>query len=86
MLIATFFDKIMKKEYEMKLYEFKELLKKAQMNKKDFSDIVQISYGTVNSWGVEGRAEVPEWVRPFLNNYMEVQKLNKIRDILQEES
>ena len=69
----------------MQLYEFKELLKKANMNKKDFSNIAHISYGTVNSWGVEGRAEVPEWVRPFLINYIEVQKLNKIRALLQEE-
>jgi DNA-binding transcriptional regulator YiaG len=69
----------------MQLSEFKELLKKADMNKKDFSNIAKISYGTVNSWGVEGRAEVPEWVRPFLVNYIEVQKLNMIKDILKEE-
>lgn len=69
----------------MQLSEFKELLKKASMNKKDFSNIANISYGTVNSWGVEGRAEVPEWVRPFLINYLEVQKLHKIKAILKEE-
>lgn len=69
----------------MQLIEFKELLKKSGMNKKDFSEIAQISYGTVNSWGVEGRAEIPEWVRPFLRNLIEVKKLQKIRDILQEE-
>jgi len=69
----------------MQLIEFKELLKKAGINKKDFSTITQVSYGTVNSWGVEGRAEVPEWVRPFLDNYVEVKKLNKIRDFLAEE-
>ena len=69
----------------MKLSEFKELLKKANMNKKEFSNITKISYGTVNSWGLEGRAEVPEWIRPFLDNYMEVKKLQKIRDILAEE-
>ena len=69
----------------MQLIEFKELLKKAEMNKKEFSQIATISYGTVNSWGVEGRAEIPEWVRPFLNNFIEVKKLNKIREILEKE-
>jgi len=43
-----------------------------------------VSYGTVNSWGIKGRAEVPEWVRPFLNNYIEVKKLEKIKSILLE--
>jgi len=66
----------------MQLLEFKELLKKANMNKKDFSKITQVSYGTVNSWGNDGRAEVPEWVRPFLNNHVEVEKLQKIKAIL----
>ena len=70
----------------MQLSKFKDLLKKANMNKKDFSSIALISYGTVNSWGVEGRAEVPEWVRPFLINYIEVKKLNQIRNILKENS
>lgn len=68
----------------MQLVDFKKLLKKAEMNKKDFSEIAKISYGTVNSWGVEGRAEVPEWVRPFLDNFIEVKKLNKIKNILDE--
>ena len=84
MRFAIYFVKITKKEWDMQLSKFKDLLKKANMNKKDFSTIANISYGTVNSWGIEGRAEVPEWVRPFLINHIEVQKLNKIRDILKE--
>lgn len=70
----------------MQLSEFKELLKKSSMNKKDFSQVTKVSYGTVNSWGVEGRAEVPEWVRPFLDNYIEVKKLQQIRNILDNEN
>ena len=70
-----------KKVHNMQLTEFKELLKKANMNKKKFCEITSLSYGTVNSWGNEGRAEVPEWVRPFLNNYIEAKKLKKIREI-----
>ncbi len=66
----------------MQLSEFKQLLKKANMNKKDFAALTKISYGTVNSWGVEGRAEVPEWIRPFLENYIKVQKLELIKEIV----
>jgi DNA-binding transcriptional regulator YiaG len=68
----------------MQLSEFKSLLKAAGMTKKDFASITKISYGTVNSWGCEGRAEVPDWAEPFLENYLEVQKIKKIRDILRE--
>jgi len=85
MRIATFFMIKLEKRVDMQLIEFKDLLKRSGMNKKDFSEIAQISYGTVNSWGVEGRAEIPEWVRPFLHNLIEVKKLQKIRDILKEE-
>jgi len=69
----------------MQLSEFKQLLKKADMNKKDFAALTKISYGTVNSWGVEGRAEVPEWIRPFLYFYIKSKKLDKIKDILKNE-
>ena len=77
--------KLEEKVNDMQLQEFKILLKEANMTKKDFSNIAKISYGTVNSWGGEGRAEVPEWVHPFIKNYIEVQKLQKIRDILIQE-
>ena len=66
----------------MQLDEFKKLLKNASMNKKDFANLTKVSYGTVNSWGVEGRAEVPEWVRVFLLNYVEVKKLEEVKKIL----
>lgn len=69
----------------MQLSEFKTLLKKANMNKKDFAALTNISYGTVNSWGLEGRAEVPEWIRPFLHYYIQSKKLEKIEEILKNE-
>lgn len=67
----------------MKLSNFKELLKSADLNKKEFAELVRISYGTVNAWGVEGRAEVPDWVEPFINNYLKAKKLDEIEKILQ---
>lgn len=70
----------------MQLYEFKELLKGSGITKKEFADLSSMSYGTVNSWGVEGRAEVPEWVKPFLENYEKAKKLDQIKQLVQSDS
>jgi len=67
----------------LQLYEFKELLKGSGITKKEFADLSNMSYGTVNSWGVEGRAEVPEWVKPFLENYEKAKILDQIQQLLQ---
>ncbi|MDD5053585.1 MAG: hypothetical protein PHO27_12690 [Sulfuricurvum sp.] len=68
----------------MLLSDFKALLKSLNMNKKEFAKLVKMSYGTVNSWGVEGRAEVPDWVEPFIANYIKAQKLDAIEKIIQD--
>lgn len=67
----------------MQLSEFKDLLKASGITKKEFADLSNMSYGTVNSWGVEGRAEVPDWVKPFLENYEKAKTLDQIRKILE---
>lgn len=67
----------------MLLSDFKTLLKSVNLNKKEFSELVKMSYGTVNSWGVEGRAEVPDWVEPFIAYYIKAQKLDAIEKIIQ---
>lgn len=67
----------------MQLSEFKELLKASGITKKEFADLSNMSYGTVNSWGVEGRAEVPDWVKPFLANYEKAKKLDQIKKFLE---
>ena len=69
----------------MILSDFKSLLKTASLNKKEFAELVRMSYGTVNSWGVEGRAEVPDWVEPFIHNYLKAQKLESIKKIIGED-
>ena len=68
----------------MLLSEFKALLKSVNLNKREFAALVKMSYGTVNSWGVEGRAEVPDWVEPFIANYIKAQKLDAIEKIIQD--
>jgi DNA-binding transcriptional regulator YiaG len=66
------------------LSDFKALLKSVNLNKREFAELVKMSYGTVNSWGVEGRAEVPDWVEPFIANYIKAQKLDMIEKIIQD--
>ncbi|ADR35230.1 hypothetical protein Sulku_2571 (plasmid) [Sulfuricurvum kujiense DSM 16994] len=68
----------------MLLSEFKVLLKSVNLKKKEFAEMVKMSYGTVNSWGVEGRAEVPDWVEQFIANYIKAQKLDQIEKIIQD--
>ena len=75
-----------RKGYDLQLYEFKELLKASGITKKEFADLSNMSYGTVNSWGVEGRAEVPEWVKPFLENFEKAKKIDQIKKLIEADS
>lgn len=45
--------------------EFNELLSIAGMTKKEFSELVGMEYGTINSWGSSGKT-IPAWVEPLL--------------------
>jgi len=62
----------------MKKEEFVLLLKDADINKKEFAEIANIPYGTVNGWGVSRKGvilEIPNWVKPFLYYYKRSQHL-----------
>ena len=59
------------------------LLELAQLNKKEFSIIANVPYGTVNGWGVsrQGRVlAIPNWVEPFIYYYLKAKKLEYITD------
>lgn len=63
----------------MKKDRFMELLRDAGINKKEFSKIAHISYGTVNGWGVDRKGvvlEIPNWVEPFILHYMKSKELD----------
>ena len=69
--------------------EFKELLKKAGLNKKEFAKIANISYNTVMSWGVKTTTRnvaIPSWVEPFLQNYIKAKTLDSVKDVICESS
>ena len=48
--------------------EFKELLKKANLTKKEFSEILEINIGSLNNWG--STQNIPYWVESWLQNYI----------------
>jgi len=62
-------------EYE----EYRRILKELGLTIKDFSLMIDTSYGTVRKWGKDGRA-VPNWVKSWLDIYIENQQLKKSKD------
>lgn len=59
--------------------EFKQLLKNAELSKKDFSELLGTSYQGVNNWGTNGR-EYPYWVKSWLENYIKAKTYDGIKD------
>jgi len=52
-------------------------LKKLEMTLKDFSNISDIPYSTINNWGSKSNDKmipVPKWVKPFLEYYKKSEK------------
>ena len=57
--------------------EFNELLKKANLNKKELADIVGLSYSAVNNWG--SGSDFPRWVSSWLDNYIKAKEFENIK-------
>ena len=67
----------------MKKDEFMNLLSKLGLNKKEFAQIADIPYSTVNSWGTSRKGvvlEIPNWVRQLLFYYDKARKLDLVTD------
>jgi len=60
---------------------FKELLKKANLTKKAFSEILGTSYQSVNNWGTNGR-DYPYWVKSWLTLYIENKECKELKEII----
>ncbi len=58
---------------------FKELLKKADLSKKEFCTIIGLNYNTVNTWG-SGNINIPLWVETWLNNYIKAKNYEGVKD------
>jgi len=57
--------------------DFKSLLKKADLNKKEFANVANISYNTVRNWD-----NIPSWVEPFIINYIKSKTLDSVKDVI----
>jgi len=62
---------------------FKELLKKAGLTKKAFSEILGTSTQSVNNWGSNGR-DFPYWVQSWLTLYIENKECKELKEIIRE--
>jgi len=63
--------------------EFKELVKKANLTKKSFSDLVGTSTQSVNNWSNKDRG-VPYWVNSWLNLYIENKDCKELKQIIKQ--
>jgi len=56
-------------------------IKKLGMTKKEFSNLANIPYSTVNNWRNEKRP-VPSWVDSWLNNFTYKAKFEEMQKVL----
>jgi hypothetical protein len=64
----------------MEKEEFKELLKKANLSKKEFAGIINISVGSLNNWG--STQNIPYWVKSWLENYIKAKNMDKVAEAI----
>lgn len=59
--------------------EFNALLEKANLSKKDFCQIIDLNYSTVNTWG-SSSINIPKWVKSWLENYIKAKSYNDVKN------
>lgn len=62
--------------------EFCDRLKKLNLTQKDFAEIANIPYSTLNNWGASANGkiiQVPSWVDPFLKYYSQSKNYDRIK-------
>ncbi|MGJ0341649.1 XRE family transcriptional regulator [Aliarcobacter cryaerophilus] len=59
--------------------EFNTLLEKANLTKKEFCQIIDLNYNTVNTWG-SSSINIPKWVKSWLENYIKAKSYNDVKD------
>jgi DNA-binding transcriptional regulator YiaG len=64
--------------------EFTQILKDINLSKKEFAQLANISYNTINNWSDKNKP-VPPWVKSWLENYIEAKKFDKIKEVFNRE-
>jgi len=63
----------------MKKEEFTRILKQENLAKKEFANLVNMSYNTVNNWNDDNKP-VPPWVKSWLENYIKAKSYEDVKD------
>ncbi|NUW25110.1 XRE family transcriptional regulator [Arcobacter butzleri] len=63
----------------MNKQEFSDFLKDINLSKKEFAELSNISYNTVNNWNDDNRP-IPPWVESWLENYNKVKAYDDIKE------
>lgn len=61
----------------MNYEEFEELLNKAKLTKKEFSELVDMNYVSITNWN---KSKIPFWVESWLQNYIKAKVSDDIID------
>ena len=59
--------------------EFNNLLNKANLTKKEFCNIIELNYATINTWG-SSKINIPKWVKTWLENYIKAKSYNDVKN------
>lgn len=60
---------------------FEELLKNAQLTKKEFANLVDMNYTSITNWNKSEK--IPVWVQSWLENYIRAKIADDILDSLE---
>jgi DNA-binding transcriptional regulator YiaG len=63
----------------MNKIEFTATLNKIGLSKRQFSELSNTPYNTVNNWNDENRP-VPSWIESWLENYIKAKDIEKIAE------
>jgi len=60
-------------------------LSESGLTKREFAELLGLSYATVNNWGSPGKG-IPFWVASWLDNYRKAATLERIRAMMAREA
>lgn len=66
----------------MEYNEFEELLKRAELKKAKFAELVSMNPNSVSNWNKSDK--VPEWVKSWLELYIKDLKCKQLKAIIKE--
>ncbi|MDO7253876.1 XRE family transcriptional regulator [Helicobacter cappadocius] len=67
----------------MRKDEFMQKLQELGLNKREFAELSELAYSTVNNWN-DTSTPIPKWVSSWLENYAKATKYEKIKDLLKD--